>query len=241
VRTSDDGRLSSASPAPARHDHDGTVQVQLTRLAYVSTTTDSLGASLLSFRPSAPLVYKAGQFGLWIGGAAARPFTIASTPGDEYVQLGTCLHPGSRIKHALAALRPGDRIRFLGAMGHVAPPEDGHPVAFAAQGIGITVARSLLREPATRRRILIHTGTPYFRDELEPLVERAIYPDNRGDFSAALQQIAGQTPDAHYVVTGSSGFVKSTGAALQALDIPSDRLHTDSYLGLPDYSRLRAV
>jgi ferredoxin-NADP reductase len=192
------GRRSAPPTPSAGHDHDGTARLRLTRLTYVSTTIDSLGASLLSFRPSAPLVYNAGQFGLWICGAAARPFTIASTPGDEYVQLGTRLHRGSRIKRALGALRPGDRIRLLGAMGRVAPPEDGHPVVFAAQGIGITAARSLLREPATWRRILT---------------------------------------DAHYVVTGSSGFVKSTGEALQAVGIPRDRLHTDSYLGLPDHSR----
>lgn len=208
--------------------------MRLIALTHVETSHDEAGASLLSFRPDRPFTYRAGQFGLWIAGSAARPFTIASAPGDTYVQLGTRLHPESRIKRALTALAPGDRVHLVGPIGHIAPADDGRPIVFAVQGIGITVARALLRQPAARRRFLIHTGTPYFRPELETLADSAAYPRHREEFSAVLHDATGSAPDAHYIVTGSGAFVSSTRQSLRAAGVPRDRLHTDTFLGLPD-------
>lgn len=208
--------------------------MQLATLTHVSTTTDAEGGSVLSFTAVRPFDHKAGQFGVWFCGGALRPFTIASAPRDEFVQLGTHLHNGSAIKRGLTALRPGDRVRLLGAFGKVAPPEDGRPIVFVAQGIGITVARSLLREPSTRPRHLIHTGRPYFQDELAPLVETATYPPDRDAFTTALNASLRATPDAHWVITGSPAFVKSTASKLRSNGVDAMRLHTDGFLGLPD-------
>jgi ferredoxin-NADP reductase len=208
----------------------------LTTLIHVGTTTGESGVSVLSFRPGKPLRYTAGQYGLWLRGTTARPFTIASAPEDEFVQLATRLGSESRVKRMLAALTAGDRIRFLGPIGKLAPPEDGRPIVFLAQGIGITPARSLLRRPSARRRLLIHVGQPYFQDELHHWADQAIYPVDRAHFVATLEKTVDAERDAHYLVSGSPAFVTSTTRALDGFGVDHTRVRSDSFLGLPDRS-----
>lgn len=206
----------------------------LTKLTHVRTETDPTGASLLSFRPTHPLTHEAGQFGLWIVGASARPFTIASSPGDEFIQLGTHLHSASRIKRALSALEPGDTIRLLGPIGRIAPPNDGSPVAYVTQGIGITPARSLIRQRPERKQILIHVGAPHFRAELEPLVDAATFPASRDDLAEELAATAGSHGNAHFLVAGSTEFVREVSTLLRLRNIDKHCIHADGFMGLPD-------
>jgi ferredoxin-NADP reductase len=202
-------------------------------LTYLDTRPDPAGASLLSFRPHRPLAYRAGQYGLWIIRGAVRPFTIASAPSDEVIQLATRLHRESRIKRALSSLSAGDTVRLLGPFGTIGPPDDGRPVIYVAQGIGITPARALIRERQRRHQTLIHVGSPYFRAELAPLVDTAVYPANRADSTMALTAAAGADA-AHYVVAGSTTFVDRTSQALRELDVAPDRIHNDGFNGLTD-------
>ncbi len=204
------------------------------KLFHVRTDTDPAGASLLSFRPAHPFTHKAGQFGLWIAGGSARPFTIASAPGDEFVQLGTHLHSGSRIKRALSALGPGDTVRFLGPIGGIAPPDDGSAVVYVTQGIGVTPARALIRERPARPQTLIHVGAPHFRAELEPLVDEAVFPAGRVDLADALTAAAASGDGSHFLVAGSNGFVRATSALLKQHGIDASHIHADGFLGLPD-------
>ena len=206
------------------------------KLTHVSTETDPAGASLLSFRPAHPFNRKAGQFGLWIVRGNARPFTIASAPRDDFVQLGTRLHTGSGIKRALSSLQPGDTIRFLGPIGKIAPPDDGTPVVYVTQGIGITPARALIRERPERPQTIIHTGAPYFRAELEPLVNASTYPASRDDFAAVLTAAALADSGSHYIVAGSTGFVRTTSGLLRQHGISANHIHADGFIGLPDHS-----
>lgn len=208
--------------------------MHLATLTHVRTDHDPAGASLLSFRPDKPFDYRAGQFGLWIVGGSFRPFTIASTPGDQFIQLGTRLHQGSGIKRALSRLHPGDHARILGPFGHIDPADDPGPVIYAVQGIGVTPARSIIRAHPDRAATLIHVGSPYFRDELEPLATAAIYPKDRDAFTDALKEAASTQPQAQFVVAGSTAFTKSTTAALKALAIPAEHIHADGFIGLPD-------
>ena len=203
-------------------------------LTHVDTRTDTAGASLLSFQPRRPFAYRAGQFGLWIVHSTVRPFTIASAPSDEFIQLGTRLHRESRIKRVLSSLRAGDTVRLLGPFGKIAPSDDGHPVVYVAQGIGITPARALIRERPHRHQTLIHVGSPDFRAELEPLVDTAVYPASRDDATAALSAATQDADGAHYVVAGSTAFVNSTSQALRDLDVAPDRIHADGFMGLTD-------
>ncbi len=136
----------------------------------------------------------------------------------------------------MSSLRPGDTIRLLGPFGRIAPADDGGPVVYVAQGIGITPARALIRARSRRNQTLIHVGAPYFRDELEPLVDTALYPAGRDDFAAALTTVVPAAGEAHYVVAGNTTFVTETSQALRELGAAPDRIHADGFTGLTDHA-----
>lgn len=206
----------------------------LVKLTHVSTVTSPEGTSLLSFKPDRLFTHEAGQFGLWIAGGSARPFTIASSPNDEFIQLGTRLHSGSKIKRKLEALEPGDTIRLFGPFGKIAPPDDGTPIIYVTQGIGITPARAIIREKRGAHQTLIHVGAPYFKEELGAAVDEASYPAGRAELASALDAAVKSEPNAHFLVAGSPAFVKDTSAGLKAGGVAADRIHADAFMGLPD-------
>lgn len=124
--------------------------IHLNRLHFLGSRPTGAGGHLLSFRPESGIRFTAGQHGLWlVPGGGAAPFSIASAPQDETIELGTVLHDANRTKSALSALQPGDTVRLLGPLGRLAPPPDGHPIVLVAQGIGITPrGRSCASQPS---------------------------------------------------------------------------------------------
>lgn len=77
-------------------------------------------------------------------GEQTKPFTHSQAPGDPYLELTTRLS-GSVFKNALSALRPGDRVRVVGPSGRLMLPPGTDTIAFLVGGVGITPARSILR------------------------------------------------------------------------------------------------
>jgi len=78
-------------------------------------------------------------------GNQTKPFTHSQAPGDAYLELTTRLS-GSAFKNALAALDRGDRVRVTGPSGRLVLPPGTNTVAFLVGGVGITPARSMLRD-----------------------------------------------------------------------------------------------
>lgn len=213
--------------------------MRLATLTHIGTQRIEGDVALLSFLPTARLRFAPGQFGLWIVGSTARPFTIASSPSAEHIELATRLHEGSGIKRALSQLRSGDVVRLLGPIGKTAPAESNVPLAHVAQGIGITTARSMLLSSSMGRQSLIHVGTPYFRSELEPRATEATYLPHRDQLEQALADVARTEPSSRFVLAGSGAFVRTSHQALRRLGIPRDHIRSDSFVGLPDLGQAR--
>lgn len=206
--------------------------VHLTRLHYLDSHPTGAGGHLLSFRPDSALRFTAGQHGLWlVPGGGAKPFSMASAPADEQIELGTVLHDASRAKTALGALSPGDTVRFLGPLGRLAPPDDGRPIVLVAQGIGITPARSILRQPSTVHRTLVHVGAHHFAEETSALADRAFYPEGRQEFADQLTQSAAQQPTAHFLLAGTRAFVRDTAGQLREAGVRAQQIRRDPFYG----------
>ena len=115
------------------------------------------GAEVASFRFSRPDGYDfvAGQYLLLevetASGAEAKPFTHSSAPHDAYLEITTRLS-GSAFKNALLALAPGDRAAITGPSGRLRLPSDDLRIRFLVGGVGITPARSMLRDAVHRGR-----------------------------------------------------------------------------------------
>lgn len=207
------------------------------RLRFVGSRSDGQGASELYFRPDQPLHYQAGQHGLvvlpqW----KVKPFTIASTPEDDLVMLGTSLDSGSRFKKALAALSVGDSVRLIGPLGGFTLQDTAPSVVMLAQGIGITPFRSILRHAATSatttRTMLVHVGVQHpFRADTEANATTACYPASRAHFESELDNAAAAWPDATFMVSGSPAFVRTAVARLTALGIKADDIKRDTFYG----------
>lgn len=82
-------------------------------------------------------------------GTQRKPFTHSSAPGDDYLEITTRLS-GSPFKNALVALEPGDAVRVSGPAGQLVLPPDLRRIRFLVGGVGITPARSILRDAAQR-------------------------------------------------------------------------------------------
>jgi ferredoxin-NADP reductase len=82
----------------------------------------------------------------------AETFTICSAPSDDYLEITTRLS-GSAYKNALAGLASGDRASVAGPGGRLALPRDAARLAFLVGGVGITPARSMLRDAAATGRV----------------------------------------------------------------------------------------
>jgi ferredoxin-NADP reductase len=118
----------------------------------VSETLAPATASFRFERPSG-FDYRAGQFSLVSivtrDGEQTKAFTLSSAPGDPYLEITTRL-TGSAFKDALLALRPGDAAWLSGPRGNMTAPQGAGRIAFLAGGVGVTPARSIVRDSVQR-------------------------------------------------------------------------------------------
>ncbi|MBC8092833.1 MAG: FAD-dependent oxidoreductase [Pseudonocardia sp.] len=211
--------------------------IRIDRLEFVSREDVDGGAVALHFRPRRPLDFRAGQHGLWhVPRGGITPFTIASAPEEELVTLATSLESGSRTKRALAALTPGSGVRLLGPLSGFTLDESAPAVVMLAQGLGITPFRSMLTHagiagvdvPAT----LVHVGTRHpYRGDTEVSAKQAFYPTSRTTFAEHVETVAGEQPDATFMVCGTRAFVSATTGLLGAHGIDRSRIRRDAFYG----------
>ncbi len=115
------------------------------------------GADVVLVRLARPEEYtsKAGQwFRLTLDtaeGAETKTFTNAAAPSDGWLEIATRIS-GSAFKARLERLGVGDDVEIAGPGGRLSLPPDTRRVAFLVGGVGITPARSILREAARQGR-----------------------------------------------------------------------------------------
>ncbi|MCE5203917.1 MAG: FAD-dependent oxidoreductase [Actinomycetia bacterium] len=109
------------------------------------------GESTGTFRFTRPTGYtfRAGQFfTLTLStheGVQTKHFSHANAPQDPGIELTTRL-TGSAFKEALQALHPGEEVTISGPGGRLVLPDRSRPTAFLTGGVGITPARSIIRD-----------------------------------------------------------------------------------------------
>lgn len=107
-----------------------------------------------TFERPAGYEYHAGQ---WLRltlrmaeGPETRTFTHASAPLDPEIEIATRLS-GSSFKQALDSLAVGDHVDIAGPGGRTGLPAEATNVVFLVGGVGVTPARSLLRDALQRQ------------------------------------------------------------------------------------------
>lgn len=185
-------------------------------------------------------------------GTQARPFTHAEAPGDPYLEVTTRM-TGSAFKSALAALPPGSEVRFEGPRGRRALPGGTARAVFLVGGVGITLARSVLRDAEATgsglESVLIYGNqdpscVPYGQ-ELEATARAGRltvvhvfveappeWTGERGFITADLvRRHVDPGEDRHFVVVGPPAMVDAMEPVLRELGVPPERATVARFSG----------
>jgi ferredoxin-NADP reductase len=185
------------------------------------------------------------------GYSTQRPYSIASAPEDERLELTVArLEDGEVSPYLAGELRVGDRFEIRGPGGrsfswHV---EDGGPLLLVAGGAGLVPLRAMLRHRLARAaafdtRLVLSVRGPdaqLYAGEREAWEAAGVRvhvtftrsgPRRRVD--AELLAGAGPPPEErpHVFVCGSTAFVEAAAALLVGLGHDPARLRTERFGG----------
>ncbi|MBS7661785.1 iron-sulfur-binding ferredoxin reductase [Pseudomonas lalucatii] len=114
---------------------------------------DWLSPSVLRLRliPQRPLHYRAGQhLVLWTEAGVARPYSLASLPGeDPWLEFHLDCRQSGAFSDAARTMRPGDSLRLgelRGGALHYDPDWQARPLWLLAAGTGLAPLYGILRE-----------------------------------------------------------------------------------------------
>ena len=172
----------------------------------------------------------------------AETFTICSAPCDDYLQITTRISD-SAFKRALVSLAPGDHVTVTGPGGRLVLPSGSERVVFLVGGVGITPARSMLRQAtseglafedallfyANRDASCVPFATEFAAMSVKGVRTVLCFEDppqgwagERGFISAEMvgRYLAPGQRDRPFVVAGPPPMVESMERVLDALGVP---------------------
>jgi ferredoxin-NADP reductase len=189
-------------------------------------------------------------------GAQTKAFTHSESPGDPFLELTTRMS-GSAFKDALQDLRPGDSVTIAGPRGSMVVPAGVSKVAFLTGGVGITPARSIIRD-AVQRETGLQVALLYgnqneagiaFREELDSYA--AALPEievvhvlaepgpgwrgERGLIGADVVRRHVVEPELrHWFVAGPPAMVDAMRQVVGELAIPAESVSVERFSGYAD-------
>lgn len=224
------------------------------------------GTKMFFFDRPADYEYQAGQYcALKLANliepdpkGAARSFSFASSPYES--ELAFAMRSGeSGYKKTFWTLKPGDTIEATKAVGFFTEPEgNDQPIVFLVGGIGITPARSILREAlhqGSQREYTLFYANRFqkdasFHEELSDLArtlphfryvtvlsrsEDPVGPENdeRGYITGdVLRKYLVDIPQCLYYMVGSAEFIDAMESMLAGFGVMKEQCKKDPFTGL---------
>lgn len=211
-----------------------------TKLEFVKKVQESGDIYSFYFKPLSKFRHEAGQHGLLSlpGGKGNRPFSLASSPAEQYVIVGTHVRESSSYKQALAELKPGDIVSMRGPILNFTFDSSKSTSVMLAQGIGITPFRSMLLHKKEvglpMKTVLVHVAADKhaYRDITEKIADESLYLTTKEEFAQQTTETAKKLGnDAAYFVSGSPAFIASTKKLLIESGIAGKNIRKDSFFG----------
>ncbi|OGI21931.1 MAG: hypothetical protein A2808_02155 [Candidatus Moranbacteria bacterium RIFCSPHIGHO2_01_FULL_55_24] len=188
--------------------------------------------------------------------SGARSLSISSAPFEEDLAF-TVRGGDSGFKQTLWKLEPGDTVSITPPVGRfVLEPGDTRPVVFLVGGVGITPARSILKqaehEGDTRPFVLLYANRTLpdapFAEELRSLkLGNFRYADvlsqesspSQGEFdergyitTEVLKRHVDKIADSLYYIVGSPSFIEAMEKMLDSVGVTKEQRHKDPFTGL---------
>lgn len=210
---------------------------------------DWLGGEVLRLRlqPERPLRYQAGQhLLLWSAGGVARPYSLASLPGEEnWLEFHIDCHQAGAFRDAARLLRPGDALglgELRGGALHYDPDWQTQPLWLLASGTGLAPLYGLLREALRQGHQgairLIHVARDHAAHYLaEPLAALAAeHPQlqvelwTTAELQPALAQLRLVSRQTRALLCGHPSTVDDFARRLYMLGLPRSQIFADLFL-----------
>lgn len=204
---------------------------------------DWLATDVLRLRlvPQRPLRYQAGQHLVLWNGAVARPYSLASVPGEEpFLEFHIdCRQPGA-FCDAARRLVPGDTIglgELRGGALHYDPDWQERPLWLLAAGTGLAPLWGILREALRqdhcgRIRVLHLAHDPqshYLADALQAIADR--HPAVQVEQVQTLPGLNLASRQTVALVCGSPASVEQFSRRLFLAGLPRSQLYADVFVG----------
>lgn len=198
----------------------------------------------LHLEPERPLRYRAGQhLVLWTAGGVARPYSLASLPGeDAFLEFHIdCSKPGA-FADAARALKPGDGMRLgelRGGALHYDPDWQERPLWLLAAGTGLGPLWGILREALRQQhqgtiRLMHVAREHYLADALEALAlehdQLQVELIDAEHFQTALAGLRIASRQTVALVCGSPASVEQFSKRLFIAGLPRGQLLADVFL-----------
>ena len=206
---------------------------------------DWLSSTVLRLRlePERPLRYRAGQhLVLWSAGGVARPYSLASLPGeDAFLEVHLdCRQPGEFI-NAARQLQVGDAVglgELRGGALQYDPDWQERPLLLLAAGTGLGPLWGVLREALRQEHQgpirLVHLARDdsehYLRDQLAEVAAQVqrVTPQNLATTLADLRMLSRKTMA---LLCGSPGSVEDFAKRLYLAGLPRNQVLADVFVG----------
>ena len=201
--------------------------------------TIELDSESLQWRPGEHALFTLP--GKTFSGRKWRAFSIASTPEEGVVRIGTrAANPPSGFKSALYQLKTGDTVTLHGPFGWFTKRDDTSPVVLIAGGTGITAASAVLAEAKnnTDKKIhLVHLAPGYhlYQDTLENYARCNVdlhFLHDREVSTPVIDDLAVEYGNkAYYYVSGPPCMNRAVIKRLRNLGIKKKQIIVDAFFG----------
>jgi ferredoxin-NADP reductase len=194
------------------------------------------------FKPKESIPFIAGQWvhigfvdGKTKDKSMVRHMSFASSPDDSHIEFTMDIDSDSLFKAKMAALKPGDTIKAFKIAGNfVVDSSITHEVVFVSGGIGITPARSIIRQLTKEnpdvKWTLFHVSRDNFLYEKELLqYKNEQIRVNRLGIDAVWNKIIEKPQDTIYYVSGSLRFVDGMKEKLLNSGITMNNIRTEDF------------
>lgn len=210
---------------------------------------DWLSSDVLRLRltPQRPLRYRAGQhLQLWTEDGIARPYSLASVPGDEpWLEFHIDCRQGGAFATAARAFQPGGNLRLgelRGAALHYDPDWQTRPLWLMAAGTGLAPLYGVLREALRQEHQgsirVIHlahdASAHYLAEPLRALA--ASYPQVQvelivaAELPAALAELRLVSRQTIALLCGHPDSVETFARRLYLAGLPRSQVFADVFL-----------
>lgn len=201
--------------------------------------TVELDAEGLRWRPGEHAIFTLP--GKTFSGRKWRAFSIAATPDEGVVRIGTRAGVSpSGFKRTLAALSPGETVKLNGPFGWYTLKDKNSPVILLAGGTGITAARAVLSQSlgTPRQKIhLVHIASGYhmFQNTLEKIEKKNVdmhFMHERDVTADIIDDLAAEYGNrAYYYVSGPPKMNRAHIKRLKAMGVKNRQIVLDPFLG----------